>query len=154
MAVWRKVFEASRFWFSSMFFKVYFDVVLKKKMTSLLHIIRINLLSSFWVLHSLCEKVCLDYFLSGKGRSLTSCWSLHLCVRKIVVFNLFVAARDITLCRLQEDDEMKSLIKISFDKKKKRFMNFDDSTNLQRQIGMFLNCFEYLHYNHLVLIFF
>ena len=113
----------------------------EEEKTSSLHIVCFNLLPSFWILHSLCEKVCLDYFLSGKGRSLTSWRSLHLCVRKIVVFNLFVAARDITLCRLQEDVEMKSLIEITFDKKKEVLHEFwwlyFWENNLQRWIGMF-----------------
>ena len=113
----------------------------KRKRPLLQHIILVNLLPSIRVFHSLCEKVYFDYFLSGKGRPITSWRSHHLCVRKIVVFNLFVAARDITLCQLQEDVEMKSLIGITFDKKMKRLIEFWwlylREYILQRWIGMF-----------------
>ena len=145
MAVWRSILKLR-------------VLISKKKKASLLHIVRIDLLPSFWVFHSLCEKDCYDYFLGGKGRSHSLHDEASIFVWERLWYSISLWQQEILHCAgCKKMLRWRASSKLLLIKRRSAswiLMTLFLRTYPQKANWYVLNYFEYLYYTHLVLMIF
>ena len=147
-------FQSSQWQFEEAFLKLRV-LISKKKKTSLLHIVRINLLPSFRVFHSLCEKDCYDYFLGGKGRSHSLHDEASIFVWERLWYSISLWKQEILhYVGCKKMLRWRALSKFLLIKRRSASWILMTLQTSKGKLVCFFNSFEYLHYNHLVLMFF